>query len=53
MTDAIGNKVEMMEIEIKFSKGRSDRVLVHFGDDPTDLATVSAVVILTYCLDSI
>jgi hypothetical protein len=30
----------MMEIEIKFSKGRVDRVLVHHGDHPTALAKV-------------
>ena len=29
-----------MEIEIKFGQGRTDRVLVHYGDDPLDLAQV-------------
>mmetsp|Transcript_20828 Transcript_20828/g.34894 ORF Transcript_20828/g.34894 Transcript_20828/m.34894 type:complete len:1053 (+) Transcript_20828:50-3208(+) len=28
----------MMEIEIKFSRGRTDRVLVHYDDSPDDLA---------------
>jgi hypothetical protein len=31
----------MMEIEIKFGKGRSDRVQVHYGDDAGELAKVS------------
>lgn len=40
----------MMEIEIKFGKGRSDRVQVHFDDDPTQLADVrcSLVVLLIH-----
>eukprot|EP01038_Epipyxis_sp_PR26KG_P011579 gene11579-15507_t len=29
---------EMMEIEIKYNKGRSDTVLVNYGDDPAELA---------------
>jgi hypothetical protein len=35
----------MLEIEIKFSKGRSDRVLVHYGDDPIELAKVDFIII--------
>lgn len=34
----------MMEIEIKFGKGRSDRVHVHYGDDPAELAMVGILV---------
>jgi hypothetical protein len=29
---------EMMVIEINFGKGRKDEILVHFGDDPDELA---------------
>eukprot|EP01031_Cornospumella_fuschlensis_P035546 gene35546-43102_t len=29
---------EMMEIEIKFGKGKTDHVIVHYGDDPLSLA---------------
>ena len=35
-----GAKQIIMEIEVKFGKGRCDQVTVHFGDDPTDLAKV-------------
>jgi hypothetical protein len=34
------SKKVMMEIEIKFGHGRSDRVLVHFDDDSLALAEV-------------
>jgi hypothetical protein len=34
-------KTVMMEMEIQFSKGRVDRILVFYGDDPTQIATVS------------
>ena len=30
----------LMEIEVKFGKGRSDSVIVHNNDDPTELAKV-------------
>ena len=30
----------LMEIEVKFGKGRSDSVIVHNHDDPTELAMV-------------
>ena len=33
----------MMEIEIKFGKGRTDRVKIHYGDDPAQLAKVQAL----------
>lgn len=32
---------QMMEIEIKFAKGKVDFVIVHFGDDAISLAKVS------------
>jgi hypothetical protein len=38
----------MMEIEIKFGKGRSDNVLVYHGDDPMELAQVSSFSIFLY-----
>lgn len=41
MSLPVENKRVMMEIEIKFGKGRSDRVQVHFDDDPAALADVS------------
>jgi hypothetical protein len=31
---------EMIEIEIKFGKGRTDHVIIHYGDDPFDVAQV-------------
>lgn len=31
---------EMMILEVNYGKGRGD-ILVHFGDDPADLANVS------------
>ena len=31
-------KVEMVVLEINFGKGRKDDILVHFGDNPMDLA---------------
>jgi hypothetical protein len=31
---------QMMEIEIKFGKGKVDFVIVHYGDDPVMLARV-------------
>jgi hypothetical protein len=31
---------EMMVIEINFGKDKSDEVMVHFGDDPIELAKV-------------
>ena len=31
-------KVEMVVLEINFGKGRKDDILVHFGDNPRDLA---------------
>lgn len=34
-------KTVMMEMEIQFSKGRVDRILVFYGDDPTQIAIVS------------
>jgi hypothetical protein len=34
------NLEEMMVIDINFAKGRSDEIIVHFGDKPTDLAEV-------------
>lgn len=37
---------EMMVIEINFGKGRSDDIVVHFGDNPAVLAEV----ILTFQL---
>lgn len=46
MDNKSNNKTEMMEIEIKFNKGKTDRVLVHYGDDPEDLAKVRTVVVL-------
>ena len=30
----------LMEIEVKFGKGRSDSVIVRNNDDPTELAKV-------------
>jgi hypothetical protein len=33
---------QMMEIEIKFGKGKVDYVVVHYGDDPVMLAKVCA-----------
>lgn len=35
-----GELEEMMVIEINFGKDRSDEILVHFGDDPLELAKV-------------
>ena len=40
MSDLAEKKRVMMEIEIKFGQGRSDRVLVHFDDDAEILADV-------------
>jgi hypothetical protein len=34
---------QMMEIEIKFGKGKLDFVIVHYGDDPVMLAKVCSV----------
>ena len=34
-------KTVMMEMEIQFSKGRVDRILVFYGNEPTQIATVS------------
>lgn len=39
-----GELEEMMVIEINFGKDRSDEILVHFGDDPEEIAKV------LYCL---
>jgi len=39
--DDDGNGDILMEIEVKFGKGRSDSVLVRRDDDPSDLAQVS------------
>jgi len=36
----------MMEIEIKFGKGKTDHVSVHFGDDPQKLAEVSFAIFI-------
>lgn len=38
----------MMEMEIQFSKGRTDRVLVHYDDDP---AKIALVIILYYLIN--
>lgn len=38
----------MMEIEIKFGKGRSDRVQVHYGDDAEKLALVHLFCAFTF-----
>jgi hypothetical protein len=38
-------KKQMMEIEISFGKGRSDHVLVHYGDDPYTLAKVFSIIL--------
>ena len=35
------DQMEMMEIEMTFSGGRQDNIVVLWGDDPTDLARVS------------
>jgi hypothetical protein len=32
---------QMMEIEIKFAKGKVDFVTVHYGEDPVSLAKVT------------
>ncbi|RYH16314.1 hypothetical protein EON65_30295 [archaeon] len=38
---------EMMEIEIKFGKGKTDHVVVHYGDDPYSLAQVRNLISVT------
>ena len=43
MSELGEKKRVMMEIEIKFGKGRSDRVMVHYNDDPEVLAMVSQI----------
>lgn len=40
---------EMMEIEIKFGKGKTDHVVVHYGDDPYSLAQVIMPVYNNIC----
>ena len=40
MTSSPNELEEMMAIEIHFGKGRKDIMLVHFGDDPQELAKV-------------
>jgi hypothetical protein len=34
---------QMMEIEIKFAKGKVDFVTVHYGEDPVSLAKVNGL----------
>jgi hypothetical protein len=38
--DTDATKRFMMEIEIRFGKGRSDRIAVHYDDEPIELAKV-------------
>ena len=33
---------EMMVIEISFGKGKSDEIVVHYSDDPNELAAVTS-----------
>ena len=35
------SKEEMMVIDINFGKDRADEIIVHFSDDPHDLAEAS------------
>lgn len=41
--DPTTNPQQMMEIEIKFAKGKVDYVIVHYGDDPITLAKVNFI----------
>ena len=47
MVDQFDDDV-LMEIEVKFGKGRSDSVVVRRSDNPTDLAKVFVVLIVTW-----
>ena len=38
----------IMEIEVKFGKGKVDQVTVHHGDEPYDLAKVNHVYLLEF-----
>lgn len=48
-SNQVAERKEMMVIEINFINGQQDDVVVHFGDKPEDLASVSYVVYFSCC----